>query len=300
VEGIYVPNFSFESPNIGTNSPYAAPIFSAWQETSQPFWYNPTNFSGSPWYQLMGTFYNLPNYTNASGSSDSYIFNCDGVQAAFLFGIPQVGIFQDYNSIGNDTNVATHAFNAVYHVGKNYTMTVGLIGGGGGMPAGSTFELDLYYVDSSSNRSIIASTTVTNAPGAFPTDAEFVDFSVTLPPVKPMDPWAGQHIGVQLQATPDLFDPTMWGGYWDADNVRLVETTPLSLSSVGTTNGQFGFTAQSEPNVVFRVLTTSDLGAPVPTWTNLGTITNLTGMTNFVDTSSGNKQRFYTAQVVAP
>jgi len=35
---VYVPNFSFESPDIGTNSPYAAPIFDAWQESPQPRW----------------------------------------------------------------------------------------------------------------------------------------------------------------------------------------------------------------------------------------------------------------------
>jgi hypothetical protein len=300
VEGIYVPNFSFELPDIGTNSPYAAPIFSAWEESPQPGWYNPADFSGAPWFELMGTFYNLPNYTNATGSNDTYIDNCDGVQAAFLFGIPQVALFQDYNTIGDDTNAASHAFNATYQVGKAYTLSVGLIGGGGGMPAGSTMELDLYYADASSNRDIVASTTVTNTPEIFPTDTEFVDFQVTLPAVKATDPWAGQHIGVQLQATPDFFDPTLWGGYWDADNVRLVELTPLSLGSPGLTNGRFGFTVQSEPNAVVQVLATSELTMPVARWTNLGTITNLTGTTNFVDGSGAGGQRFYRAEIVSP
>ncbi len=300
VEGIYVPNFSFELPNIGTNSPYAAPIFDAWEESPQPAGYNPTNFFGSPWYELMGTFYNLPNYTNPTNSSDTYIYNCDGVQGAFLFGIPQVAIFQDYNSIGDDTNVATHAFNATYQAGKGYTLTVGVIGGGGAMPAGSTLELDLYYAGASSNKSIIASTTVTNTLVNFPTDTEFVDFQVILPPVKPTDPWAGQHLGVQLQATPDPLDPTAWGGYWDADNVRLVETTPLSLGGLGLANGQVGFTLQSEPNTVVQVLASTELGLPVASWTSLGTITNLTGTTNFVDTSRAGSQRYYTAAVVSP
>ena len=300
VEGIYVPNHSFELPNIGTNSPYAAPILDAWEESPQPPWYDPADFGGSPWSFLVGTFYNLPNYTNATGSSDTYIYNCDGVQAAFLFGIPQVAIFQDYNSIGEDTNVATHAFNATYHVGKSYTMTVGLIGGGGGMPIGSTFELDLYYVDASANMNIIASTTVTNTLENFPTDTEFVDFQVLLPPVKFTDPWAGQHIGIQLQATPDFFDPTTWGGYWDANNVRLVETTPLSLGRPGGTNGQFGVTVLSEPNTAARVLASSDLTLPLASWTSLGTITNLTGATTFVDASGGGARRYYTAEVVSP
>jgi hypothetical protein len=300
VEGIYVPNFSFAAPNIGTNSPYAAPLFDAWQESQPPSWYHPTNFNGAPWNQLMGTFYNLPNYTNATGSSDAYIHNCDGVQAAFLFGIPQVAIFQDYRAMGDDTNVATHAFNATYNVGKSYTLTVGLIGGGGGMPVGSTFELDLYYEGASSNMNIVAAVTVTNTPANFPTDTEFVDFQVTLPPVKATDPWAGQHIGVQLQATPDFLDPALWGGYWDADNVRLVETTPLSLGSPGLTNGQFGFTVQSEPNTVVRVLASGDLTPPVSSWTSLGTITNVTGITNFVDASGVGGPRYYSAGAVSP
>jgi len=243
----------------------------------------------------MGTFYNLPNYTNATSSSDTYIYNCDGVQAAFLFGVPQVAIFQDY-----DTNAPTHAFNATYNVGKGYTMTVGLIGGGGGMPVGSTFELDLFYVDASLNMDIIASTTVTNTPETFATDTEFIDYQVTLPPVKASDAWAGQRIGVQFQATPDFYDAAMWGGYWDADNVRLVETTPLSLGGAGVTNGQFGFTVQSEPNVVFQVLATTNLALPMSSWTSLGTITNLSGSTNFVDASSAATQKYYTAQVVSP
>jgi hypothetical protein len=141
---------------------------------------------------------------------------------------------------------------------------------------------------------------VTNTAENFPTDTEFVDFQVTLPPVKATDPWAGQHIGVQLQATPDFLDPTMWGGYWDADNVRLVETTPLSLGNPRLSHGQFGITVQSEPNTVFQVLATTELALPVWSWTNLGTITNLTGITDFVDTSSVGTQRYYTAKVVSP
>ena len=111
-EGIYVPNYSFELPSIGTNSPYAAPVFDSWEESPQPYWYNPAEFGGSPWADLMGTFYNLPNFTNSQGTNSSYIYNCDGVQGAFLFVLPEVAIFQDYDTIGEDTNVANHAFNA--------------------------------------------------------------------------------------------------------------------------------------------------------------------------------------------
>jgi len=294
-EGIYVPNYSFELPNIGTNSPYAAPFFDSWEESPQPSWYKPAYFGGSPWAYLFGTFYNLPNFTNSQGTNSTYIYNCDGVQAAFLFALPQVAIFQDYDSIGEDTNVATHAFDATYEVGKAYTLTVGLIGGGGGMTNGSTLELSLYYLDGA-NMDTVAATTVTFTPDTFPTDTELVDFQVQVPAVQATDPWAGQHIGIQLLATPDFFNSSAWGGYWDADNVRLVETTPLNLVNPAITNGLLQFTVQSEPNVVCQILATTNLSLPVTTWTSLATLTNVTGSLPFVDTTTGLQHRFYTAQ----
>ena len=296
VEGIYVPNYSFESPNIGTNSPYAAPVFDSWEESPQPIWYDPADFGGSPWADLMGTFYNLPNFTNSTGTNNTYIFNCAGVQGAFLFALPEVAIFQDYDTVGQDATNADHAFNATYDLGKAYTLTVGLIGGGGGMTNGSTFEMSLYYRDASSNMDIVAETTVTNTPENFPTDTEFVDFQVQVPAVKATDPWAGQNIGIQLLATPDFDNPASWGGYWDADNVRLIETIPLKLINPAMTNGQLQFTVQSEPNAVFQILATTNLSLPVTNWTSLATLTNLTGTVPFVDSTPGLGQRFYTAE----
>ena len=130
---LYVPNYDFASPDIGTNSPYAAPVLEDWQESAQPSWYDPAYFGGSPWSDLVGTFYNLPNFTNSTATNSSYIDNCDGVQAAFMFALPQVAIFQDLG--------------ATFDIGKTYTLTAGLIGGGGDMAAGSTFQLSLYYLD---------------------------------------------------------------------------------------------------------------------------------------------------------
>jgi len=199
VEGIYVPNYSFESPDIGTNSPYAAPVLDSWEEAPQPDWYQPAYFGGSPWADLFGTFYNLPNFTNSMGTNNTYIDNCDGVQAAFLFALPDVAIFQDLN--------------ATFTVGKAYTMTVGLIGGGGDMTNGSTFDLSFYYLDSSSNMDIVAETTVTNTTNNFPTDTHLVDFQVQVPAVQATDPWAGKNMGIQLLATPDFNNPGSWGGF---------------------------------------------------------------------------------------
>ena len=289
-EAIYVPNYSFESPDIGTNSPYAAPVLDSWTNTPQPGWYDPSEFYDTPWADLVGTFYNLPNFTNIvftngawmTNSNVSWIDNCDGIQAAFFQALPQVGILQDLN--------------APFKAGKTYTLTVGLIGGGGNMPEGSTFQLSLYYRDASSNMVSVATTTVTNTLANFPTNTHLVDFQAQVPGVKTTDPWAGQSMGIQLLATPDPYDPSQWGGYWDADNVRLVETTALNLANPAKTAGAWQFTVQSEPNVVCQILAAGNLALPLTNWTSLGTFTNITGNMPFVDSTPGAGPRFYTAR----
>jgi hypothetical protein len=181
-------------------------------------------------------------------------------------------------------------------VGKAYTLTVGMIGGGGGMVEGSTFQLSLYYLDASSNMDFVAMTTVTNTPANFPTGTHFVDFHVQVPGVQPTDPWAGKNIGIQMLATPDFNDAAQWGGYWDVDNVRLIETTALSLVNPALTNGQLGFTVQSEPGVVFQILATTNLSLAATNWTRVATFTNSTGSLPYVDQSAVLGQRFYTTQ----
>jgi hypothetical protein len=275
VEEIYVPNYDFASPDIGTNAPYAAPVLASWEESSQPFWYDPTEFDGTPWTDLAGTFYNVP-------FPGEYIDNCDGVQAAFLFAIPQLAIYQDLG--------------ATFNAGKAYTLTVGLIGGGGDMAEGSTLQLSLYYRDASNNMVTVAETTVTNTADNFPTNTHLVDFQAQVPGVTASDAWAGRNIGIQLLATPDFDDPAQWGGYWDAGNVVLVETTALNLASPAKTGGPVQLTVQSEPGVVCQILATGNLTQPVSNWTSLATLTNLTGSLPFVDSTAGAGPRFYTAQ----
>ncbi len=192
-----VPNYSFELPDIGTNFPYAAPVLEDWQETPQPYWYDPSEFDGSPWDDLVGTFYNVANYTNSTATNSSYIDNCNGAQAVFLFALPEVGIFQ--------------SLDATYKPGKSYTMTVGLIGGGGGMTNGSTIDLYLYYVDDSGGTNIIGDTTVTNTIGNFPDETHFVDFSVSISNVQSTNAWAGKPIGLEIVATPSFGDPERVG-----------------------------------------------------------------------------------------
>ena len=214
---LYLPNASFESPLVPPVSPYAGPDMDYWQKSAQPYWYNPTNNYDTPWEDLMGTFYNVP-------YPSTFIDNCDGSQAAFLFAVPDAAIFQDYNSIYGTNTTPSHAFDAKFNINRAYNLTVGVIGGVYGYPPlyeGATLQLSLYYRDSSSNMVTVAATTITNSAQLFPTNTHFVDFSVYVPGVRATDPWAGQNIGVQIASTVG-FD--LMGGYWDVDNVRLTET----------------------------------------------------------------------------
>jgi hypothetical protein len=282
---VFVPNGSFESPAVPPVSPYAWPFIDDWQKSAQPVWYNPTNNNNTPWDYLMGTFYNVP-------FPGVFIDNCDGSDAAFLFAVPDVALFQDYDSVYGTNTTPTHAFNAKFNVGSSYDLTVGAIGGGGGMTNGVTLDLSLYYRDSSSNMVTVAATTVTNSLQTFPTNTHFVDFQVHLPAVKAGDAWAGQHIGIQLLSTANFVNA---GGYWDLDNVRLTETPALALSSAGATNGQFNFTVVSQPGVQFEIQASKEIAAASSNWVTLATFTNATGITPFSD-STTNSARYYRAK----
>jgi hypothetical protein len=274
---IYLPNASFESPVTD----YAWPQIDSWQQT--PSWTN----------EESGVFLNQP--------GTSFIDNCDGSQAAFLFADPQAALFQDYDSIDWSNSAPTHAFNATYDVGKSYTLTVAVLGGTNveiPMPEGTTLELALYYRDSASNMVTVAATTITNNWALFsnPSNAPlFIDFQVRLPAVKASDPWAGQHIGVQLLST---VSPEFEGaeGYWDLDNVRLVSSVPTALLAPAWTNGQFGCTLQSEPGLSFQILASTNLALPLSNWTSLATLTNLTGAIPFLDPATNLNCRFYQAR----
>ncbi len=284
---IYVPNYSFESPVVPESFPYATNALDEWEESPQPSDYDPAQNYGTPWSYLVGTFYNVP-------YPGEYINNVDGIQAAFLQAYPEVGIFQDYNSIGGTNTVPDHAFNATFKAGKAYTLTVGLTSSSDEpLTSGSTLQLSLYYRDNASNQVIVASNNVAYDPNVFTNLTQLIDFQVQVPGVKATDPWAGQNIGIQLLCTPSI---ELAGGYWDVDNVRLVETTALNLVHPANTSGQLQFTVQSEPNVVFQILATTNLSLPVTNWTHLATLTNTTGSLPYVDQSTALARRFYTAQ----
>jgi len=282
---ISVPNASFESPTVFFS---ISTVFDSWQRTPQPAGWE-EDVSG-PWTNLTGIFKNT-----APGNSD-HIDNCDGNQAAWLFANPDVGLFQDYDSMDWDDPSPTHAFEAKFEAGKSYHLTVGLIvGTSAGLPMqeGVTLALGLYYRDTSSNRIAVATTVVTNSSAVFTNGNHFLDFEVNLPTVKADDVWAGQQIGIQILST---VSPELAGGYWDLDHVRLTSILAPTFVNPSHTNGQFQFTIQSEPGLAFEMSASPNLTLPALNWTSLGFVTNVTGTIPFIDTSANFDQRFYQAR----
>lgn len=275
-----LPNNSFELP-VTT---FASPDMAAWQKSAQPFWY-PGPF---PWDQLVGEFVNTTN-----GAPD-HIDNMDGRQAAFLFALPEVAIFQDYITVSGTNTTPSNDFNALYEVGKSYNLTVGVLGNGGGMSNGVMLELSLYYRDASSNMVTVATTTITNSADLFPTNTHFTDFEVIVPTVKGTEPWAGKHIGIKIASLADFLNQ---GGYWDVDNVRLQAVRDPFLKNSSASSGQFTFTLDSAPGQL-EILTSTDLTLPTSAWTSLGAVTNASGTLPITDTNAMSGQRFYRARQI--
>ena len=272
---IGIPNGSFESPLVPPVSPYAVLDIDYWQKSPQPE--DPRT----------GTFNNAP-------FPASFIDNCDGDQAAFIFAFPDVALFQDYNSIYGTNTAPSHAFNARFNVNSAYSLTLGVIGGTNtALYEGATLRFSLYYRDASSNIVTVAATTITNSAQLFPTNTHFVDFSVYVPGVQATDSWAGQNIGVQIAST---VSSDLAGGYWDVDNARLTETVLPALTNPRVTNSQFAFTLESQPGLRFELLASTNLASALSNWTSLGTLTNVTGTAPFLDPATNLNRRFYRAR----
>jgi hypothetical protein len=268
---VTIPNNSFEIPQ----TPFVSINIDFWQKSDKPDWYQENG--GFLWTQLTGIF------KNSSPSSADHIDNCDGTQALWLFAVPEVALFQDFDSI-DWHNLPNHQFDATYTPGKSYHLTTGVIGTGGGMAQGVTLELRLYYRDSASNHLIVAATSLTNDPSVFSNNTHLVDCRVDTATVKAADPWAGQHIGIEFKST---VTTNLQGGYWDLDNARLVEGP--TLLNPAFVNGQFTFTLLGEPGAAFQILTTTDPVLPLSNWLSAAIVTNTTGtavVTNLEGSSS--------------
>ncbi len=281
---ILVPNASFEAPTaLGPT-----PNISSWQKTPKPDWYDDGGGSFL-WSQLTGAFKNPP-----VTSTNDHIDNCDALQAIWLFAVPEVCLFQDYDSMDWNDPAPSHEFDATYEPGKSYHLTVGVIGTGGGMLEDATLELSLYYRDAASNRIACAITSLTNTPTVFSNNTHFIDCMVDVPVVRASDAWAGKKIGIQFLST--VTTNYLGGGYWDLDNVRLISILAPTLVNPIHTNGQFQFNIQSEPGLACEIFTSTNLTLPTTSWTSLGRLTNSTGTIPFIDTSANLPQRFYQAR----
>ena len=191
-QSILVPNSSFESPTTPQGFP-AIPQIDIWQKTAQPVGVPLPN--GITWDQLSGVFPNTP------PSSASHIDNVTESQAAYLFAIPGVGLSQ--------------TLTATFEVGKSYALSVGALGGGG-ISAGSSLQLDLFYLDGANAMASVAVAPITFTAADFPNSTHLLDFQALSATVGANDPWAGKQIGVRLLSTFGT-----GSGYWDVDNIRL-------------------------------------------------------------------------------
>jgi hypothetical protein len=190
---IPIENASFEAPLVDPNGFPAVPFVDKWTEIDLD------TLSSSN----TGVFANTP-----AGSHD-HVINANGSQLAFLGSESGNALEQDLN-----TN---------YKAGRDYRLTVGVSISALFPPSSiepvDSFELVFFYRDGNDVVDI-ASKTV-EATGLSSTQLK--DFSLYLPTVQSGDAYAGKAVSVALRAA------GMPGGFWDLDNVRLIESLPVSI-----------------------------------------------------------------------
>jgi hypothetical protein len=189
---IPIENASFEAPAIDPNAFPAVPYADHWIELDVD------TLSSS----------NTGVFANTAEDSPDHIINPDGSQLAFLGTETGNGFEQDME--------------ATYKVGCDYRLTVAVGVSWRFPPSGESpadlLELVLYYHDGNEPIDIVCQTVT-----ALPWSQMLQDFSVYLPKVSSDDAWAGKNIGIAMRSA------GMPGGYWDLDNVRLVESVPISI-----------------------------------------------------------------------
>jgi len=187
---IPIENASFETPVVDPNAFPAVPYMDGWTEIDMD--------------TLAST--NTGVFTNTDVDSWDHKDNADGRQLAFMGSEQGNALEQDLA----DT----------YKVGCDYRLTVA-VGGSWRFPPSAevpvdTLELALFYREGADIVDIVHYTV--NA-----TDlslSRLTDFSLYLPTVQPGDTWAGMKIGIALRSAGQP------GGFWDLDNVRLIESLP--------------------------------------------------------------------------
>jgi hypothetical protein len=209
-QNLTVPNSSFELPS----TTFVDTRIDLWTKTPQPSWFDPAATGGIGWDQLSGVFANTP------VGQPNHIDNVAGNQAIFVFALPQVGISQVLSSP-----------EGTFQPGFSYTLTVGLLAGGGAAD-NSMFQVGLFYLDGSNTPVPLSATTAEFTSAAFPTSTHLIDQTVTTPVVQPGDAWAGKPIGIALTAVSGTGSV-----YWDVDNVRLTQTAVPEPTTVAL----FGF-----------------------------------------------------------
>ena len=194
---IPIENASFESLVVDPDGFGAVPLVDGWTEVDID--------------ALFST--NTGVFANTEPNSFDHIVNADGSQLAFL---------------GSQTgNALQQDLEAVYKAGCVYSLTVGVSVSVRFPPSAvepvDTLELVLYYRDA--NDVIDIASQAVEATGQSYTKLQ--DFSLELPVVQSVDAWAGKAIGIALRAAGQP------GGFWDLDNVRLIESVP-DPDSVGS------------------------------------------------------------------
>ena len=193
---IYIENASFESPIVPKDQ-IGWPYIDGW-----------TEIDNAP----LGDSVNTGVFPNTEPNSFNHIVNADGSQLAFLGS-------EQGNALQQDLL-------AVYNAGCSYQMTVAVGISSMFPPSESepvdTLEMALYYRDfNDPNITIDIVTQTIDANGLSSTELQ--DFSVFLPVVYSNDNWAGRTIGIAIRATGAA------GGFWDLDNVRMIESLPASI-----------------------------------------------------------------------
>jgi hypothetical protein len=145
-------------------------------------------------------------FANTAPGSFDNIVNADGSQLAFL---------------GSQTgNALEQDLDAIYKAGFAYRLTVGVSVSVRFPPSAvepvDTLELVFYYRDANDVVDIAHRT----VEGTGQSYTELQDFTLELPMVRSGEAWSGKAIGIAIRAAGQP------GGFWDLDNVRLIESEP--------------------------------------------------------------------------